>query len=166
MDSEFVHPLIKNLPIIFSFIFIFLVLFILYTIEDILFIKEYISIDVIKYVLSFNNILAFGFHAGFFNTIYNNLYLYIFKLSYIQPNKFLDKGLFEYIGPFGIYKYFYNLKILFPYIYPVFFTISIFIMFLFIIIFCSLIFFFYFQLIIILINNIGLIPILLLYFIY
>jgi hypothetical protein len=30
-------------------------------------------------------------------------------ISYSSVNKFLDKGLFEYLGPYGIYKFIYYL---------------------------------------------------------
>lgn len=47
---------------------------------------------------------TFAYHAGFFNTLYNVISINMLTISYKCANKFLDKGIFEYLGPFGIYK--------------------------------------------------------------
>lgn len=52
------------------------------------------------------NLAALGYHALFFNNVYNFIYLQTFIGSYLNFNKFLDKGIFEYCGPYGIYKLF------------------------------------------------------------
>jgi len=36
--------------------------------------------------------------------VYNNWFINFFKLSYVTTNKYIDKGLLELFGPFGIYK--------------------------------------------------------------
>jgi len=46
----------------------------------------------------------FFFNAGFFNFIYNEIFLFIFKFSYLVNVKWLDKGYLEFLGPYGIYK--------------------------------------------------------------
>ena len=33
----------------------------------------------------------------------------MYSISYNSVNKFLDKGLFEYVGPYGFYKFVYYL---------------------------------------------------------
>lgn len=48
------------------------------------------------------------FNAGFFNFIYNKLYLYCFYLFYEINVKNIEKGLFEWVGPVGIYLFFRN----------------------------------------------------------
>src|ERR1700712_5634166 len=91
----------------------------------------YVYYNIYKYIA------AFFYYGLFFNKIYNKLYNYIFYCSYTISNKYLDKGLLEILGPFGIYKlYFYlNKKIIYMvssliYIYIYFFLFSILIFFL------------------------------------
>lgn len=69
---------------------------------------------------------GWSFHAGYFNTVYNKLFNIIFKNSYWQVNKYLDKGFFEYFGPFGIYKSirFLHNKLNFTWYSVIFFSIS------------------------------------------
>ena len=50
------------------------------------------------------NISNIGFNAFFFNNFYNYLFISIYKLFYLVNVKYLDKGIFEYFGPFGIYN--------------------------------------------------------------
>lgn len=45
-----------------------------------------------------------GFNAFFFNNFYNYLFISLYKFFYIVNVKYLDKGIFEYIGPFGLYQ--------------------------------------------------------------
>jgi hypothetical protein len=64
---------------------------------------------VTKFYLSkvFNRALPmYFFFAGFFNFLYNNLFLLFFSISYEVFTKSLEKGYFELIGPFGFYKIF------------------------------------------------------------
>ena len=46
----------------------------------------------------------FFFNAGFFNYLYNEIFLFIFKISYLINIKWLDKGYLEFLGPYGSYK--------------------------------------------------------------
>jgi len=46
------------------------------------------------------------FFAGFFNFLYNKLFLSFFYISYEVFTKNLEKGYFELIGPFGFLKIF------------------------------------------------------------
>lgn len=106
--------------------------------------------------------MAFGYHAGFFNVLYNNLFIILYNTSYSYNNKLLDKGFFEYFGPFGIYKFFYNLKNLFPYAYPFLITISLFMMFLSIIIFLFIFSSAFSNIFLVLIKELGLLPVIIL----
>jgi NADH-ubiquinone oxidoreductase chain 5 len=132
IDIEFIHPLIKNLPIILCFIIMFIVYMILSNIYYIKF--NYIYYNIYIYIASF-------FYYGlFFNKIYNKIFYYIFYYSYTVTNKYLDKGLLEIIGPFGIYKLFFylNKKIIYMvssliYIYIFFYLFSLLMFFLLII---------------------------------
>ena len=64
----------------------------------------YIYHNIYKYIASF-------FYYGlFFNKLYNKIYYYISYYSYTVTNKYLDKGLLEIIGPFGVYKLFFYLN--------------------------------------------------------
>jgi len=120
IDVEFIHPLIKNLPIILCFIVMFNLYILLKNVYNIK--------NINKYYFNFYVYIASFFYYGlFFNKIYNKIYNYIFYYSYNLTNKYLDKGLLEVMGPFGIYKLFFycNKKK----IYMVFFLIYIYIFF-------------------------------------
>jgi hypothetical protein len=49
---------------------------------------------------------SWSFHASFYNTIYNKFFNSILVCSYTMVNKYLDRGLFEYFGPYGLFKLF------------------------------------------------------------
>lgn len=109
---------------------------------------------------------SWSFQAGFFNTIYNKLFLIIFQSAYWHINKYLDKGLFEYFGPFGIYKSirFLHLRLNFSNYSIIFFSISF--------MFIGVILYVWYWVLIIsliyvyLIKIIGILPIILLNFLY
>ena len=94
---------------------------------------EYLNYNYIKKLYRlWYNFSSFFYHAGFFNNIYNNIFLYLFELSYYSINKFLDKGLFEFLGPYGFYKLIYIISKLNNSItYNIFLNFGIFIIFLF-----------------------------------
>jgi NADH-ubiquinone oxidoreductase chain 5 len=100
MEVEFLHPIVKNLPILFTVIGFLIGFF---------FFFQYNS-----YIFVLNNILFFFFlkmsyfffFSGFFNFIYNAFFLYLFNFSYKVNTKLIDKGYLEIMGPFGLYKYF------------------------------------------------------------
>ncbi len=127
IDIEYIHPIIKNLPIILCFIN----MYIFYTI--------FISLNLLKnnpYFFSIlNKLSALFFYALFFNKLYNNLFNQVFKLSYIIQAKYIDKGILELIGPFGFYKFFRLLhfklnnfipSLLFNYLFIFFFSFFLF----------------------------------------
>jgi NADH-ubiquinone oxidoreductase chain 5 len=59
----------------------------------------------------FNKISFFFYYALFFDRIYNEFYKKILIFTYLISTKYMDKGILELIGPFGIYKLFRNLYI-------------------------------------------------------
>lgn len=127
LDIEYIHPIIKNLPIILCF----LNMFIFYIIFSNLYILKS-NKNLFKILNKFS---SFFFYALFFNKIYNNLYLLIFKLSYQIQAKYIDKGILELIGPFGFYKFFRMLhykmnnflpSLLFNYLFIFFFSLFFF----------------------------------------
>jgi NADH-ubiquinone oxidoreductase chain 5 len=116
VDVEFIHPFIKNLPVLLSILAMYITLFFLNIIE--IWSRTGVNLKWIysKFLYPIWFIFAsWSYHAGFFNTIYNYIFLQFFNLSYISMNKYLDKGLFEYWGPFGFYKMFRFLHKLFQY---------------------------------------------------
>jgi hypothetical protein len=156
LDSDLVHPIIKNLPVILSLL------------------SSFIAYIFLHYFTSYEGknifIIIFGFfyHAGGFNRIYNYSYLSIFKFSYVSVNKYLDKGLFEYFGPYGLYKFFRLMHKVIRDIWVTNILFNIFFMFLFMSLFI-LIFIFWLNIFFIaLIANIGLLPIaiVIIYFLY
>jgi NADH-ubiquinone oxidoreductase chain 5 len=127
IDVEFMHPFIKNLPIILCFLIMFIMYIILINIYNMKIINIYYNVYIY--------IASFFYYGLYFDKIYNKIFNYIFYCSYTVTNKYLDKGLLEIIGPFGIYKlfFFFNKKIIYMvssliyiYIFFFFFTILIF----------------------------------------
>jgi NADH-ubiquinone oxidoreductase chain 5 len=103
LDIEYIHPLIKNLPIILSLLIMILLFFLLDS--SWFFFFNYNSLY--KKLLSYYYYVApFFYYALFFNKLYNNLYALILNFSYTIFIKYIDKGLLEVIGPFGFYKIF------------------------------------------------------------
>ena len=93
IEASFVIPTIKNLPLILLlFVLIFFYIFFIF-----------FNNNNYKSGLLFN-IESFFYQAAFFNIIYNYLFLFIFKISYVYLNKLLDKGIFDL--PYLLYKYF------------------------------------------------------------
>jgi len=121
LDIEYIHPLIKNLPIILSLTIMILLFFLLRDAK--FFLPSYNRLLIVYY-----NIAPFFYYALFFNKIYNKLYQIIMYYSYFIFTKSIDKGILEIIGPYGFYLYFRKLNnILFNSITPlIFFYIYIF----------------------------------------
>jgi NADH-ubiquinone oxidoreductase chain 5 len=101
IDVEFIHPLIKNLPIILCLIIILFFNFIFITLNY----NSYLKSNINFYSI-FNKISYFFYYALFFDKIYNDIYKKILNFTYLISTKFIDKGILEYIGPWGIYKLF------------------------------------------------------------
>jgi hypothetical protein len=132
------HPLIKNLPIILCFMVMLKMYLVLINIYHFRYFNFYHKIY--KYIASF-------FYYGlFFNKIYNKIYNFIFYCSYTLTNKYLDKGLLEIFGPFGVHKLFLYLNKKLSYMVS-----SLIYIYIFFFLFSLLIFF----ILLILINNIN-----------
>jgi hypothetical protein len=54
---------------------------------------------------------SFFFFFGYFNVIYNHIFLSIFSVAYYRYNRLIDKGILEILGPFGFYKFFRFLSV-------------------------------------------------------
>ena len=107
IDIEYIHPLIKNLPIILSLLIMFtLFIFLEYT----WFLFCNYNFLYRKLLVFYYNIAPFFYYALFFNKLYNLLYSWIIKFSYLIFIKYIDKGFLEVIGPFGFYKFFKNIN--------------------------------------------------------
>lgn len=124
IETEFIQPWIKNLPVLLSFTFIIITYF---------FFNLWVFWRPDWYVNSYSNyyekfyiFASWSYHAGFFNTIYNKILINILQISYININKYLDKGFFEYFGPFGVYKgiRFLHINLNFTWYSIIFFSIS------------------------------------------
>ena len=65
------------------------------------------------YILSVKGELrvsSFLYFSGFFNTVYNKVFINLYISSYRLNTKILDKGILELLGPVGSYRLFYNLS--------------------------------------------------------
>jgi NADH-ubiquinone oxidoreductase chain 5 len=100
IDIEYINPLIKNLPIILS-LSIMLILY--YSLNNIFFFFLNNKNLYNKFLKIYYNIAPFFYYALFFNKIYNKMYNIIIKSSYVIFIKYIDKGLLEILGPFGVY---------------------------------------------------------------
>ena len=113
IEMEFLSPLIKLMPLIWTFLGLYLSYVFFYKLN----IKK--KVLNIKMFRIKQNLYEFFFNAGFFNFIYNKIYLYFFILFYEINVKNIEKGLFEWFGPVGFYLFFrkisYNVRLLSPY---------------------------------------------------
>jgi len=98
LDMIVIGPLLSNLPLIVTVL---------------AFILGYkISLKICQnrifsmYIYMVNKYLSIFFcKGGFFNYIYNYIFIECYKYSYNIHTKIIDKGFLEEIGPYGIYKY-------------------------------------------------------------
>jgi NADH-quinone oxidoreductase subunit L len=120
IEIEFIHPFLKNLPLILSFLGLLLSYYFFYF----LYIKN-----------KKNNYITFRFkkklyeifyNAGFFNFFYNKLYVFLFYYFYKINVKYIEKGFFEILGPVGLYLFFRDLSYKARFISPFFVNISLF----------------------------------------
>lgn len=95
IEAEFLHPFIKNLPIILSIFGMFFGYFFYYFFLSNFTINKKIGF---KFFIKIANILnPFFFYAGFFNFVYNKIFNILYIFSYSVSTKNLDKGFFEYL---------------------------------------------------------------------
>lgn len=102
IEVEFLSPLLKLFPIIFSIsgilTFLFLIIF-----------DSFLSRQFHVYFIKFVTILyKFFYPAGFFNQAYNKFYVNFFYFSYKVSTKIIENGFLQFLGPFGLYDIFYN----------------------------------------------------------
>lgn len=97
LNFTFLPFYIKDLPLFFALWGIFYIWFYFNSTKD----WEFINISASKVWNSFCNI---GYNAFFFNNLYNFIFIRLYKLFYIVNVKYLDKGIFEFFGPFGLYN--------------------------------------------------------------
>jgi proton-translocating NADH-quinone oxidoreductase chain L len=127
IEVEFLNPFIKNIPLILTFLGFFLG-FILYNKVLIKKKKLYKFFFLLKrklYIIFFN--------AVFFNSFYNKIYLFIFFKFYKINIKFIEKGFYEFFGPFGLYIIFRNLSYKVRLLSPYYINIILLLIFLFLI---------------------------------
>lgn len=130
LDTEFIHPLIKNLPVIFSLLFMLITYYFLYSVK-LWTITNWHHGNIYKLIYPYwSKLSAFFYHAGFINTIYNHQFLKFINISYTHITKYLDKGFFEFFGPYGLYKGFYFLHYFLQLSWYSFISVTVFFMFL------------------------------------
>lgn len=155
IDIEFISPFVKNIPVFFSLSAMYIAFFLFYYIDYLLLYGNrgwfYLFLYNMYFVLG-----SWAFYAGFFNTIYNRIFLNSFSFSYKHINKFLDKGFFELFGPFGIYKSFRNLHFSLKYSFYSLIYFSISMMFLGLVVFIWYWLVIFLSIYIVLIKNLGL----------
>jgi NADH-ubiquinone oxidoreductase chain 5 len=120
IETEFINPILKNLPLILTFLGLFL--------SYILFYKLYINnVKLNFFIFKIKKfIYEIFFNAGFFNFFYNRIYVYSFNFFYKINVKYIEKGFFEILGPVGIYLFFRDLSYKSRFISPYFVNISLF----------------------------------------
>jgi NADH-ubiquinone oxidoreductase chain 5 len=112
IEVEFLSPVIKNMPLMLTFLGMFLgyYFFYIFNIKS----KKNVYLFVFK-----SQIYEFFFNAGFFNFIYNSIYIFALRLFYNINVKQIEKGFFEVFGPVGFYLFFrklsYKARLLSPY---------------------------------------------------
>jgi len=112
IEAEFLSPLIKNMPLILTFLGMFLGYYFFYSfnIKN----RKKNNLFVLK-----TQIYQFFFNAGFFNYIYNTIYIFVLRMFYKINVKQIEKGFFEVFGPVGFYLFFrklsYKARLLSPY---------------------------------------------------
>lgn len=80
VDAEFIHPLIKNLPVLISFFTMFLTNLFLNMINSLVLYRNFIIYRLVYNY--FYSVSTFFNQAGFVNIIYNKWFIDIFTLSY------------------------------------------------------------------------------------
>ena len=119
IETDFLDPFIKNLPIILSFIGIF--------VSYIFFFKFFLKIKIlnIKIFKLKEYLYTNYYYAGFFNLFYNKIFIYSFNLFYNINVKKIEKGFLELYGPIGLYLWFRNLSYNIRFLSPYFINLSL-----------------------------------------
>lgn len=103
IEAEFLSPVIKNMPLMLTFLGMFIgyYFFYIFNIKS----KRNVYLFVFK-----SQIYEFFFNAGFFNFIYNFVYIFALQMFYKINVKQIEKGFFEVFGPVGFYLFFRKLS--------------------------------------------------------
>lgn len=118
LEAEFLSPLVKLLPVLFSLLGTILTyIYIEFSTLIFTFISRKVPSSLFNIYFYFSRVLlgvcSFFYNAGYFNSIYNYLYLKFYQFSYFYSTKTIDKGYLEFLGPFGMYLFFRNLSLTF-----------------------------------------------------
>jgi NADH-ubiquinone oxidoreductase chain 5 len=119
LEQEYISPLIKALPVLLSLLGCALVFF-FYELETLrnfnlklhtskALAAKLSNMTICNYGL--NKISDFFYQAGYFNQVYNSLFLNFYKISYETFTKSIDKGYLEILGPYGLYMLFRYLSL-------------------------------------------------------
>lgn len=103
IDIEFLNPIIKNIPLIFTITGIVFTFFLI----------NYKNKNRIFYLFFFflkKKMYTFFFNGAFFNFFYNKILVFLIKIFYIINIKHIEKGFLELYGPVGLYLKFRNLS--------------------------------------------------------
>jgi NADH-quinone oxidoreductase subunit L len=113
IEIEFISPLIKNMPLILTFLGMFLS----YGFFFKFFFKKknrHINFFMLK-----RYVYTSYYNAGFFNFFYNKIFMYLLNVFYKINVKRIEKGFFELYGPIGLYIGFrsisYKVRLLSPF---------------------------------------------------
>jgi NADH-ubiquinone oxidoreductase chain 5 len=104
IDIEFLNPIIKNIPLLFTIIGILFTFFLI----------NYKNKNKILFLFFFylkKKMYTFFFNGAFFNFFYNKILVFIIKIFYIINIKCIEKGFLELYGPVGLYLSFRNINI-------------------------------------------------------
>lgn len=154
IEVDYVHPLIKNMPIILSIMlfFFFFFAFELLILRQRLFhsmfrmpfwqyycaswtlskyfYKYRIDLKLPSFFCKFNKLAPYFYYGLFFDKFYNKIYQNLLITSYFVFTKSIDKGLLELFGPWGLYKVSKNITVILKQAMPNIFSYYIFMFFL------------------------------------
>jgi proton-translocating NADH-quinone oxidoreductase chain L len=103
-DMEVLSPFVKNMPLFFSVLGCFS------SFSFFLSVPKFLLRSSILQFLPWLRLLlflkSFFFFFGYFNVLYNHIFLLFFSVAYYRYNRLIDKGVLEIFGPFGFYKVF------------------------------------------------------------
>jgi NADH-ubiquinone oxidoreductase chain 5 len=114
LEALLLSPLERNLPLIFSLAGS------LISTGFLIFFHEKPTINLVQnnffknvyggFLRGLAHLSAFFYFSGFFNVVYNRVFINFYKFSYKLDTKLIDKGLLEFLGPVGFYRFFYNIS--------------------------------------------------------
>lgn len=109
IEIELLSPFIKNLPFILTLMGMACGWTSFFLAESL--IRQYSVLTSLSLLSFIVEIKKFFFFFGYFNVLYNSFFLWFYSISYYDYSRLLDKGILEWLGPFGIYKFFRALSV-------------------------------------------------------